>query len=175
MPFLCRKLLIKTCWRSCDLKQNSIIYTKKSLLDKQPLSYQILVTYAQHSPFTVYDYCLMLLKLIHYNPPSRFIVNFIFNSLILFCIDSWFLCICPNTAISTGAEKFAEIFLGEFDTPEAIWSNEMRLVCLILLYFNLHKRMSWRFLCLYNFRRFCFTSNVKVWYRTLSCAGAVPL
>lgn len=23
-------------------------------------------------------------------------------------------------------EKFAEIFLGEFDTPEAIWSNEMR-------------------------------------------------
>eukprot|EP00794_Sanderia_malayensis_P017835 gene17835-19618_t len=25
-----------------------------------------------------------------------------------------------------GADKFAEIFLGEFDTPEAIWSNEMR-------------------------------------------------
>eukprot|EP00795_Rhopilema_esculentum_P013369 gene13369-4225_t len=25
-----------------------------------------------------------------------------------------------------GPEKFAEIFLGEFDTPEAIWSNEMR-------------------------------------------------
>ncbi|XP_035216788.1 dnaJ homolog subfamily C member 13-like isoform X2 [Stegodyphus dumicola] len=25
-----------------------------------------------------------------------------------------------------GAEKFAQIFLGEFDTPEAIWSNEMR-------------------------------------------------
>ncbi|XP_077997979.1 dnaJ homolog subfamily C member 13-like [Glandiceps talaboti] len=25
-----------------------------------------------------------------------------------------------------GAEKFAEIYLGEFDTPEAIWSNEMR-------------------------------------------------
>ena len=24
------------------------------------------------------------------------------------------------------AEKFAELFLGEFDTPEAIWSNEMR-------------------------------------------------
>lgn len=24
------------------------------------------------------------------------------------------------------AEKFAEIFLGEFDTPEAIWSSEMR-------------------------------------------------
>lgn len=24
------------------------------------------------------------------------------------------------------AEKFAEIFLGEFDTPEVIWSNEMR-------------------------------------------------
>lgn len=23
-------------------------------------------------------------------------------------------------------EKFAEIFLGEFDTPEAIWSSEMR-------------------------------------------------
>ncbi|GFQ70979.1 dnaJ homolog subfamily C member 13 [Trichonephila clavata] len=25
-----------------------------------------------------------------------------------------------------GAEKFAQIFLGEYDTPEAIWSNEMR-------------------------------------------------
>lgn len=25
-----------------------------------------------------------------------------------------------------GAEKFAQIFLGEFDTPEAIWSSEMR-------------------------------------------------
>lgn len=25
-----------------------------------------------------------------------------------------------------GPEKFAQIFLGEFDTPEAIWSNEMR-------------------------------------------------
>lgn len=25
-----------------------------------------------------------------------------------------------------GAEKFAQIFLGEFDTPEAIWSAEMR-------------------------------------------------
>ncbi|XP_039252268.2 dnaJ homolog subfamily C member 13-like isoform X1 [Styela clava] len=25
-----------------------------------------------------------------------------------------------------GAEKFAEIFLGEFDTPEAIWNSEMR-------------------------------------------------
>ena len=24
-------------------------------------------------------------------------------------------------------EKFAEIFLGEFDTPEAIWNREMRL------------------------------------------------
>ena len=24
------------------------------------------------------------------------------------------------------ADKFAEIFLGEFDTPEAIWSSEMR-------------------------------------------------
>ena len=23
-------------------------------------------------------------------------------------------------------ERFAEIFLGEFDTPEAIWSGEMR-------------------------------------------------
>ena len=23
-------------------------------------------------------------------------------------------------------EKFAQIFLGEFDTPEAIWSSEMR-------------------------------------------------
>jgi DnaJ family protein C protein 13 len=26
-----------------------------------------------------------------------------------------------------GSEKFAQIFLGEFDTPEAIWSSEMRL------------------------------------------------
>ena len=25
-----------------------------------------------------------------------------------------------------GPEKFAEIFLGQFDTPEAIWNNEMR-------------------------------------------------
>lgn len=25
-----------------------------------------------------------------------------------------------------GAEKFAQIFLGEFDTPEAIWNAEMR-------------------------------------------------
>lgn len=24
------------------------------------------------------------------------------------------------------SEKFAEIFLGEFDTPEAIWNTEMR-------------------------------------------------
>ena len=24
------------------------------------------------------------------------------------------------------ADKFAEIFLGEFDTPEAIWNREMR-------------------------------------------------
>ena len=26
----------------------------------------------------------------------------------------------------TAADKFSEIFLGEFDTPEAIWSSEMR-------------------------------------------------
>lgn len=26
------------------------------------------------------------------------------------------------------AEKFAEIYLGEFDTPEAIWNHEMRYV-----------------------------------------------
>lgn len=25
-----------------------------------------------------------------------------------------------------GPEKFAQIFLGEYDTPEAIWNNEMR-------------------------------------------------
>ena len=24
-------------------------------------------------------------------------------------------------------DRFAQIFLGEFDTPEAIWSSEMRL------------------------------------------------
>ena len=29
------------------------------------------------------------------------------------------------------SEKFAEIFLGEFDTPEAIWSAEMRCECYI--------------------------------------------
>ena len=30
-------------------------------------------------------------------------------------------------------EKFAEIFLGEFDTPEAIWNREMRLKhCIII-------------------------------------------
>jgi len=27
---------------------------------------------------------------------------------------------------SLGPDKFAEIFLGEFDTPEAIWNSEMR-------------------------------------------------
>lgn len=26
------------------------------------------------------------------------------------------------------AEHFSEIFLGEFDTPEAIWSSEMRYI-----------------------------------------------
>ena len=25
-----------------------------------------------------------------------------------------------------GADKFAQTFLGEYDTPEAIWNNEMR-------------------------------------------------
>ena len=25
-----------------------------------------------------------------------------------------------------GAEKFAEIFLGDFETPEVIWNSEMR-------------------------------------------------
>ncbi len=28
--------------------------------------------------------------------------------------------------IYAAPEKFSEIFLGEFDTPEAIWSSEMR-------------------------------------------------
>lgn len=28
------------------------------------------------------------------------------------------------------AERISEIFLGEFDTPEAIWSSEMRWSCL---------------------------------------------
>jgi hypothetical protein len=28
--------------------------------------------------------------------------------------------------VNHGAERFAEIFLGEFDTPETIWSAEMR-------------------------------------------------
>lgn len=30
------------------------------------------------------------------------------------------------------AERFSEIFLGEFDTPEAIWSSEMRWECFYL-------------------------------------------
>ena len=29
-------------------------------------------------------------------------------------------------------DKFAQIFLGEFDTPEAIWNSEMRYDCLSL-------------------------------------------
>ena len=29
------------------------------------------------------------------------------------------------------AERFSEIFLGEFDTPEAIWSSEMRSVTVL--------------------------------------------
>ena len=33
---------------------------------------------------------------------------------------------CLFSSVFSGSEKFAEIFLGEFDTPEAIWSNEMR-------------------------------------------------
>ena len=32
----------------------------------------------------------------------------------------------PTLRITTAPEKFSEIFLGEFDTPEAIWSSEMR-------------------------------------------------
>ncbi len=28
--------------------------------------------------------------------------------------------------VRPGADKFSETFLGEFDTPEAIWSSEMR-------------------------------------------------
>lgn len=28
--------------------------------------------------------------------------------------------------VIVGADKFCETFLGEFDTPEAIWSSEMR-------------------------------------------------
>ncbi len=27
------------------------------------------------------------------------------------------------------SDRFAQIFLGEFDTPEAIWSSEMRCAC----------------------------------------------
>ena len=33
---------------------------------------------------------------------------------------------CFVHIISLGPDKFAEIFLGEFDTPEAIWNSEMR-------------------------------------------------
>ena len=38
------------------------------------------------------------------------------------------LCVCTSVWRHhvSGADKFSEIFLGEFDTPEAIWSNEMR-------------------------------------------------
>ncbi len=32
----------------------------------------------------------------------------------------------PIPTVTTAPEKFSEIFLGEFDTPEAIWSSEMR-------------------------------------------------
>lgn len=32
-------------------------------------------------------------------------------------------------------ERFSEIFLGEFDTPEAIWSSEMRLKKVSFFYF----------------------------------------
>ena len=36
-------------------------------------------------------------------------------------------------------ERFAQIFLGEFDTPEAIWSSEMRLVLIISLLHTVHR------------------------------------
>lgn len=33
------------------------------------------------------------------------------------------------------AERISEIFLGEFDTPEAIWSSEMRYNSYIMCFF----------------------------------------
>lgn len=32
----------------------------------------------------------------------------------------------PTSVCAAGAEKFSETYLGEFDTPEAIWNSEMR-------------------------------------------------
>ncbi len=51
-----------------------------------------------------------------------------------------------------GADKFAETFLGEFDTPEAIWGNDMRLVlpCRLATYFFVSCIM-WRGWLLYPF------------------------
>ena len=33
-----------------------------------------------------------------------------------------------------GPKRFSATFLGEFDTPEAIWSSEMRYTCILYVY-----------------------------------------
>ncbi len=47
------------------------------------------------------------------------------------------------------AERFSEIFLGEFDTPEAIWSCEMRSADRSSLYTALRRWGLW-LLCHFN-------------------------
>ena len=52
-------------------------------------------------------------------------------------------------------EKFAQIFLGEFDTPEAIWSNEMRwnLLCrLKFIYFDVFGKLDSYFSVFWKFK-----------------------
>lgn len=35
------------------------------------------------------------------------------------------------------AEKFSQIYLGEFDTPEAIWNHEMRQLQFDIMFFHI--------------------------------------
>lgn len=37
------------------------------------------------------------------------------------------------------SEKFAQIYLGEFDTPEAIWNHEMRYILVISYYIKIYR------------------------------------
>ena len=45
-------------------------------------------------------------------------------------VQSYLTLILPQAMVccleTHGADKFAEVFLGDFDTPEYIWSHEMR-------------------------------------------------
>ena len=58
-----------------------------------------------------------------------------------------------------GPEKFAQIFLGEYDTPEAIWNSQMRQFMIQKIAYHLAD----------------FTprlkSNVKALYQVISLAG----